>query len=281
MSGDETTNTGVVPYEVGYGRPPAERRFKPGASGNPRGRPRGIKKSTSSTLDADRAKGLLLEEAYRPVALREGDCIIELPAIQAVFRAKGVSAMKGNRFAQKTLAELVGKVEAERTEALTTDFGSAVEYKFKWEQEIERCRQVGLPVPNPLPHPDDIFIDARAGTAKFVGPMTKQEQAWFDHTVQLMKLLQYQVSTCADAARRARSPARRAEHLAELHENQRRFDQMNDIIAPRYRMELEDRSYHPDASKAGEYARKLGFELPGPQVPKPFPADVLKLIEGP
>ena len=29
--------------EVGYGKPPAEHRFKPGKSGNPRGRPKGAK----------------------------------------------------------------------------------------------------------------------------------------------------------------------------------------------------------------------------------------------
>ena len=29
------------PYEVGYGKPPAEKRFKPGQSGNPKGRPPG------------------------------------------------------------------------------------------------------------------------------------------------------------------------------------------------------------------------------------------------
>lgn len=280
MSSDPpTTTTAVVPYEVGYGRPPAERRFKPGASGNPGGRPRASKKAAPATLDADRAKALLLEEAYRPVALREGDRVIELPAIQAVFRAMGVAAMKGNRFAQKTLAELVGKVEAERTKALTDFFAGAVEYKFKWGQEIDRCRRAGLPVPEPLPHPDDIFIDARNGTAKFAGPMTQQEKAWFEHSVTLMRLLQVQISTYAAAAKRARSNERKAEHLAELHDYQRQFDQMNDLIAPRYRIDLQDRSYHPDASRSGDYAKKLGIRLPGPPLPKKFPAELLKLLE--
>ncbi|MGI8568085.1 MAG: DUF5681 domain-containing protein [Methylocella sp.] len=30
-------------YEVGYGRPPREHRFRPGRSGNPRGRPKGAR----------------------------------------------------------------------------------------------------------------------------------------------------------------------------------------------------------------------------------------------
>ena len=153
MSGDETGATAIVPYDVGYAKPPAERRFKPGVSGNPKGRPKGHKSARSSNLDAGRANAMLLEEAYRPVALREGDRVIELPVIQAVFRATGTPAIKGNRFAQKTLAELVGKLETKQTEALIGLGVGAVEYKVKWEREIDRCRNVGLPVPDPLPIP--------------------------------------------------------------------------------------------------------------------------------
>jgi Family of unknown function (DUF5681) len=31
----------TAPYEVGYGKPPVEKQFKPGQSGNPKGRPPG------------------------------------------------------------------------------------------------------------------------------------------------------------------------------------------------------------------------------------------------
>ena len=65
-------------YEVGYGKPPARTRFKPRASGNPGGRPRG--------MTAERAKKLALKEAYRPITIREGDKIITLPAFQAIMR---------------------------------------------------------------------------------------------------------------------------------------------------------------------------------------------------
>lgn len=36
----ERTHANVPPYEVGYGRPPKATQFKPGQSGNPKGRPR-------------------------------------------------------------------------------------------------------------------------------------------------------------------------------------------------------------------------------------------------
>ena len=128
---------------------------------------------------------------------------------------------------------------------MTAYFAGTVEDKFKLAQEIEHCRGAGLWVPEPLPHPDEIFIDARSGTAKFAGPMTLQEKAWLDQTVTLMKVLQVQASPYATTTKRAPSKERPAEHLAELCDYQRQFDQMNDLIAPRYRIELQDRNNHP------------------------------------
>ena len=48
-------------YSVGYGRPPEETRFKPGQSGNPKGRPKGSKN----------LRTLFAEELRRSVTLKE------------------------------------------------------------------------------------------------------------------------------------------------------------------------------------------------------------------
>jgi hypothetical protein len=100
-------------YLVGYGKPPAEHRFKKGQSGNPSGRPKGRKEERKFIPRNLPTQEMILEEAYRMVSVREGDRIIELPAIQAVLRAMGVAAMKGNRFAQRTLTQIVQQVEQE------------------------------------------------------------------------------------------------------------------------------------------------------------------------
>jgi Family of unknown function (DUF5681) len=43
-------------YHVGYGRAPVHARFKPGQSGNPRGRPKG-KRKVGEVLDRHSMKG--------------------------------------------------------------------------------------------------------------------------------------------------------------------------------------------------------------------------------
>jgi Family of unknown function (DUF5681) len=80
-------------YKIGYGRPPTATRFRKGTSGNPGGRPRG--------MTPGRAKRLALQEAYRPITVREGDEVLTLPTIQAVMRQQGRLAAKGNGPAQR------------------------------------------------------------------------------------------------------------------------------------------------------------------------------------
>jgi hypothetical protein len=51
-------------YEVGYGRPPRQTRFKKGRSGNPRGRPRGSR-NFASLVDEALAEPVVINENGR------------------------------------------------------------------------------------------------------------------------------------------------------------------------------------------------------------------------
>lgn len=89
--------------------------FAKGQSGNPAGRPRF---RGASGRKGDRLPGsdlptraMILEEAYRRIAVRDGDTEIELPANQAVFRAMTMAAVAGNRMAQRQWTQLVQLAE--------------------------------------------------------------------------------------------------------------------------------------------------------------------------
>ncbi len=251
MSGD---------FKVGYAKPPVEHRFKKGQSGNAKGRPRGAKakpKAVNTGFGMQGAEECLRLEAYRPVRIREGEEVIELPAIQAVFRAMGVSALKGNRFVQKTLAELVAKMERDHHLLLMEAFGSAVEYKHKWGEEIERCRKAGLAEPTPLPHPDDIILETNTGTVKYEGPQTKEQKARFDEAVERRAQAQEEVTDFAAKYRRTRSEASKLQLLQEWHFEQRIFDIINDILPNRHKLKLENRSHAEGASREGKALEEL------------------------
>jgi Family of unknown function (DUF5681) len=90
---------------VGYGRPPAHTRFRPGVSGNPRGRPPGISPA--------RARKLALKEAYRLITVRDGDKTVRVPVLQAVLRSQLALAAKGHGPAQRAVVATIRAFEAE------------------------------------------------------------------------------------------------------------------------------------------------------------------------
>lgn len=250
----EPAANNVVPYKVGYGKPPVEHRFQKGQSGNPNGRANGSKnKPKIDTGHGMRAaEEYLRHEAYRPVTLREDGQLIELPAIQAVFRAMGVAAMKGNRFAQKTMAELVTGLEQREADARFELFGNAAEYKHKWTEEIERCERAGQTPPEPIPHPYDMILDTATGGVRIEGPDTREKKQALDEGLQRRAEAQEEVNYFAEKYRRSRSASRKAIYLENWHWEQRMFDIINDAVPKRYKAKLQNRSYREGASREGQ-----------------------------
>lgn len=71
---------------VGYGRPPRAHQFKPGQSGNPKGRPKG-RKNEATMLD---------ELLFKRIPVRQGGRDLRMTVIEAMFRRLAEDALKGN-----------------------------------------------------------------------------------------------------------------------------------------------------------------------------------------
>lgn len=102
-----------APRQVGYGRPPRAHQFKPGQSGNPRGRPKGAKN-----------EGTILHELlHRKIEVREGGRARKITVIEAILLRFTEDALKGNT---KTATFLFNRyaaahVETEPNEDISED----------------------------------------------------------------------------------------------------------------------------------------------------------------
>jgi hypothetical protein len=84
-------------YKVGYKNPPPASQFKPGRSGNPKGRPKG-----SRNLDS-----LIREEVERSITIKEDGRTTKVPAMVVVVRQVTRQAAGGDLKAVDRLIALV------------------------------------------------------------------------------------------------------------------------------------------------------------------------------
>ena len=83
------------PYSVGYGKPPADRRFKPGQSGNPKGRPKGTR-----SLEAQ-----LRDELNRKISVSENGTKRRVPKSEVMLAQLTNKAAQGDYRAIKLVTE--------------------------------------------------------------------------------------------------------------------------------------------------------------------------------
>jgi Family of unknown function (DUF5681) len=135
----------------------------------------------------NRLKKLIIAEAYRTIKATEGNRQITIPMVQAILRSLATKAARSDHRAQQKFTELLSETErankAQKDELLNT----AMKYKFRWEEELERRKKLGITGPEPLPHPDDIIFDMKTDQVIIKGPRTKEEKVLWDEARELLK----------------------------------------------------------------------------------------------
>ena len=180
-------------YEVGYAKPPEKSRFKPGISGNAKGRPKGAKNKASIHL-FERLNQLILQEADRKVSILEGGKTKKITIIEANIRSMANNGAKGNIRAAVHFTTIVKTIEDQNASDHWELMRNAIHYKENWYEELGRQKSLGLKGPKPLPHPDHVQIDRITGDVWFTGPATKDQDARY-------KKLQHMEGECNEGIR--------------------------------------------------------------------------------
>jgi hypothetical protein len=117
-------------YEVGYGKPPKHTRFKPGQSGNPKGRKPGSKNVMT----------LLEQTLFDTVKVRENGKVRRVPAIQACLLNLRNQAIKGEPKALDRLIRLATIYHSAQPETSNATTPQAVDgaTDLALLQELER-----------------------------------------------------------------------------------------------------------------------------------------------
>jgi uncharacterized protein DUF5681 len=213
-------------YDVGYGKPPSDTRFRSGQSGNPKGRPKGAK-NKKPALNEERLKDIILEEAYRNITVRDGHRNVSVPMAQAVVRSMAVNAAKGQHRAQRLFAELLSSTERQNKALADEWLNTAMDYKIEWERELQRCEELGITnLPPPLPHPDQVKINMNTGMAHVVGPVTKEQVAQIEMWRERRQDFEDELEDVEAMLKRARKP----ERIAFLQEEKRQVERVLEII---------------------------------------------------
>ncbi|PCI41901.1 MAG: hypothetical protein COB46_02160 [Rhodospirillaceae bacterium] len=120
-------------YTVGYGKPPKNKRFKPGQSGNPKGRKKGTK-----NLKTD-----LEEELQERIAIREGGTSKTVSKQRAMVKSLMAKAVQGDaKAASLVMKMMLSLLDTQEVDITETELSTADKTILKeFEQSILKASE--------------------------------------------------------------------------------------------------------------------------------------------
>jgi hypothetical protein len=133
--GPDQQDEAKTEYRVGYRRPPRHTQFKPGRSGNPRGRPsRYIEPAGNRWV----LRGQFMHLCAKQVTFVEDGRREKMPIMMAVLRQLQIKALSGNMTAIKLLLPLYETMLTENEETQMKFMKLVLEEEERWEREEDR-----------------------------------------------------------------------------------------------------------------------------------------------
>ncbi len=190
--------------KVGYKSPPTHTRFKPGQSGNPKGRPKNVRSTASRRPDdLPEVTDVMLRQLEQIISVRDGDRLIEISVLEATIRAQQAAALKGSVRAQQQIIESARRAKDEEAAWLEQHHAFWTSFQVMQREELDKQIAAGEKDPQVYPHPDDIVLK-RGKRVRIVGPLDEEHAKHFTESQHLrdLMLMHYELDN-----RSARIPA--------------------------------------------------------------------------
>ncbi|NBW76719.1 MAG: hypothetical protein EBR34_13115 [Sphingomonadaceae bacterium] len=131
-------------YSVGYGKPPQGSRFRPGQSGNPKGRPRRLERNSDLAEHISPSLAAVARVLEKKVRIKSGGRLKEMSGLQAMAEVMLEHALYGDARFMRMLLGLNSELEdaARRKKAATNS--DTFEWVVQIADELRRAKGVSV-----------------------------------------------------------------------------------------------------------------------------------------